>query len=454
MFDRLRRLLSGQPADGRWSGGDFDEPPALVIARRERTVDADWHSAKSWLGELPKLGDTAWPRDGRGKPLHFLAQLDLAEIAQAGGGRTALPVEGAFSFFAGGETTGRVLHIKRPGLKPTAPPDDISEVEGIGGDPFVDRSHRFGPRKFPFWPVQFRALIPAPLVCTPDDDAMDRARQAQAEAIARHFHRRDYNFSVKQAAADNLLGEVPLYWLAALIFAERVPRMRDQVAKARARGEEYVETSLARLRALEAGQPPPAGQGRFGDPSKEKANSENWLRIGRKARADADEHAAAVDAYITKVAAAEFAPDPWKEISTEDGNRLDVLFGQARSKELENFSRYLLPYSWRDYATDAIKQMAAGPDEAYVRLPKVWRDLINSRYCLPAGGAHLMFGIGDNIQGNEMFEYPDMRMLLQLTHDDMMYWPFGDNGVYQFWMPVSALRDGDVSQVKVTFECH
>jgi uncharacterized protein YwqG len=87
-------------------------------------------------------------------------------------------------------------------------------------------------------------------------------------------------------------------------------------------------------------------------------------------------------------------------------------------------------------------------------LPKVWRDLINSRYCLPAGGAHLMFGIGDNIQGNEMFEYPDMRMLLQLTHDDMMYWPFGDNGVYQFWMPVSALRDGDVSQVKVTFECH
>jgi hypothetical protein len=451
MFGKLLQTGFGRRDSKAAASAVPEEPPALVIARRERALGgADWPHAKSWLGGSPKLGDTPWPRDAKGAALHFLAQLDLAEIADAGRGRTAMPLDGAFAFFVGGAAQGAIVHVKRPGSTATPAPEDVFAAADIGGDPLIDRAHRFAPSRFPFWPVEFRVLPQPSRLAEPDDDELERAREVQAEAIAAHYQTREYNFPANRDA----LGDPPLYWLAALMFAERVPRLRDQVKSARARGEGYIESSIARLKALDAGLPPPKGQGPFGDPAKERANSENWLAIGRKKVAGADAHAAAVEAYVAKVAASVRPTDQWQEIAADDVARLDALFGEARSEPLEDYARYLLPHNWREYARDAVKLMAAGPDEAFARLPRAWRDHINTGHRLPAGGAHLMFGIGENIQGNEMFEDPQMRMVLQLTHDDMMYWPFGDNGVYQFWMPLSALGTGDVSKARVTFECH
>lgn len=453
MFGKFLRPAFGRRAVATGPAA-FEEPPALVIARRKRVLGADWTQAKSWFGGLPKLGDTLWPRDTKGTPLYFLAQLDLSEIAVAGKGRTALPTEGSLAFFVGGEKLGGIIHVRHPGQHSTPEPDDLCQAEDIGGDPLVDRSHRHGPSSFPFWPVEFHALPSVRRVSDPDDEVMERARAEQAQAIARLFETRKYHFSPQDAAATGTVGEAPIYWLSALMCAERVPRLRDRVVKARARAAGYIETSTARMMALEAGLPPPAGQPRFGDPATERANSENWLAIGRKTLAEADANAAAVDAYVARVESTAMGSDPWQEISPKDVERLDDLFGKARSKTLKSFSKYLLPHTWRDYAKDAIKLMAAGPEEAYASLPEAWRDIINTRYRLPAGGAHLMFGIGADIQGNEMFERPDMRMVLQLHNDDMMYWPFGDGGVYQFWMPVGALRAGDFENARVTFEAH
>lgn len=455
MLERLRKLLSGRNDATVAPPATFEEPPALVVARRRRSIgDSGWFEAKSWFGGAPKLGTTPWPRDGKGKPLYFMAQLDLSEISAAGRGRTALPTEGAFAFFVGGEKLGAIVHVRQPGALATPLPADLCRAEDIGGDPFVDRAHRFGPASFPYWPVEFRALSSPARVTDTDEEAMDRARRAQAAAIAQLYPNREYNLSATHAAKSAELGEVPLHWLAARMFAERVPRMRDNVAAARTRGAGYIESSTARLEALDAGLPPPPGQGRFGDPAKERANSENWLAIGRKAMAEADAQSAAVDAYVAKVAATAMDSDPWREISPETAERLDELFDEARSQHLKTYSQYILPRSWRDYATDAIKLMAAGPEKAYARLPQAWRDLVNTRYRMPVEHAHLMFGIGVDIQGNEMFEHPDMRMVLQLTFDDMMYWSLGDNGAYQFWMPVGALRAGHVSKARVTFEAH
>lgn len=89
--------------------------------------------------------------------------------------------------------------------------------------------------------------------------------------------------------------------------------------------------------------------------------------------------------------------------------------------------------------------MAAGPQNVCARLPTAWRGIINRRYRLPIDCPCLLLGIGANIRGNEMLEHPGMRMVLQLEFDDMMYWSFGDNGAYQFWMPEAALRPGGVS---------
>ena len=89
MFGKLRQLVSGRRNVTALTPSAAEEPPALVIARRERVVGADWAGAKSWFGGAPKLGDTPWPRDKKGTPLYFLAQLDLSEIDAAGHGRTA-----------------------------------------------------------------------------------------------------------------------------------------------------------------------------------------------------------------------------------------------------------------------------------------------------------------------------------------------------------------------------
>jgi hypothetical protein len=417
-------------------------------------VGSDWFSAKSWLGGAPKLGSTPWPRDNKGKPLHFLAQLDLSEIAAASGGQTALPTKGAFAFFVGGTLTGGVVYVNDTGTQSTPVPVDLGSVEDIGCDPFVTRANRYGPTGFPYWPVEYRKLPFRAQAYDPNEGSLEILRDQQREAIRQLYPTRSSDFSATYVAKTAGLGEVPLFWLAALMFAERVPKLRDRVADAKVRGQGYIDNSIARLKALEAGLPPPAGQGRFGDPAKEKANSESWLAAGRKIVANADAQQAAVEDYVARVKAAAMAADPWTEVSREDAGRLDQLFGEAHGKAMKEFSRSTLPHSWREYAKDAIKLAAAGPNEAFARLPTAWRDIINTQFRMPGGGAHLMFGVGDDIQGNQMFEDRQMRMLLQLTHDDMLYWPFGDDGVYQYWMPVDALRAGDVSRAVTTFEVH
>ena len=55
--------------------------PTLLVSRRPRQVDVDWSGARSWLGGAPRMGATPWPRDKKGVPLLFVAQIDLAEVA-------------------------------------------------------------------------------------------------------------------------------------------------------------------------------------------------------------------------------------------------------------------------------------------------------------------------------------------------------------------------------------
>jgi len=41
-----------------------------------------------------------------------------------------------------------------------------------------------------------------------------------------------------------------------------------------------------------------------------------------------------------------------------------------------------------------------------------------------------------------------------MTHDDMMHWRFGDNGIYQFWISPADLAVRNWGSAKMTFECH
>ena len=66
-----------------------------------------------------------------------------------------------------------------------------------------------------------------------------------------------------------------------------------------------------------------------------------------------------------------------------------------------------------------------------------------------------MFGRGIEIQGDSCaMREEGYIMLLQLTHDDLMHWSFGDNGVYQFWILPADLAKRNWAAAKMTFECH
>ncbi len=429
-----------------------------MIARKPREAGDDWFGAASYFGGLPKLGPAPWPPDAGGKPLHFMAQLDLAEIDRASSGRSALPKTGALAFFLGGSQGGSrrggILHVPEPGRRFTPAPSGRGSLEDVDIDDVVNRALPHGPHEVPFWAVTFEPI--ARVVPEGDDyvDAYSDARDAQYADIAAKIERRRYNFTLDEACAKAGLTEKPLYWLAAIMFAERVPSMLEAVAAARLRGAGYVEAPGARLAALEAGLPPPPGQGRWGAPGVDRENAERWIAIGQKAIVHADENESAVAAFIAQVKATMPDIDPFRLVTPNDAEKLDVLFDPARKPPLDEYSRYRLPRSWRDFGGHAVRLMASGSEEAFTRLPKALREVIFQSYRLPAGGAHLMFGLGTDIQGNPKFESRDEHLVLQLCFDDMLGWRFGDNGVFQFWMNEAALQAGDFSKADITFECH
>src|SRR5215831_7047912 len=106
----MPNLLSCRPlCDGMTF---FATLPAVVLSRRPRHVGDDRARAKSWLGGAPRLGGKPWPRGEGGRPLHFMAQIDLGEIAAAGGS-AELPSYGALAFFIGADAppAAKVMHI-------------------------------------------------------------------------------------------------------------------------------------------------------------------------------------------------------------------------------------------------------------------------------------------------------------------------------------------------------
>ena len=146
--------------------------------------------------------------------------------------------------------------------------------------------------------------------------------------------------------------------------------------------------------------------------------------------------------------------DPWSLMQPADVAQLDAQMKRAR-EEFRDFAASYVPHRREELETSALVTMASADARGYAALPEPVRTLINRDYLLPAGGWHQMFGRGVEIQGNSCaMREEGYIMLLQLTHDDLMHWSFGDNGVYQFWISPADLAKRNWAAAKMTFECH
>ncbi len=146
--------------------------PTILLSRRPRRVDEDWTAARSWLWwRAARLGAAPWPRGKDGRPLHFAAQIDLADIAAKIGADAAA-----------GDRRAGFFHRRpwRCGLRSRTPraatlsirPADTPELSESGGSQHwpTDLAGRL---LYPFWPPDFTALELPPLPSDDDDDAND-----------------------------------------------------------------------------------------------------------------------------------------------------------------------------------------------------------------------------------------------------------------------------------------
>jgi len=74
------------------------------------------------------MASTPWPRDKKGKPLLFVAQIDLADVA-AKAGKTPLPDTGSFAFFIG-DGGGVTFVPEGQASTPVMPPADTPDADG------------------------------------------------------------------------------------------------------------------------------------------------------------------------------------------------------------------------------------------------------------------------------------------------------------------------------------
>jgi len=156
--------------------------------------------------------------------------------------------------------------------------------------------------------------------------------------------------------------------------------------------------------------------------------------------------------FVDEVAEWTKGHDPWEFMPPADTEKLSQLM-QRGDKELRPFTGVYASRSLTAPEKTTLLTLASADERAYATLPERARNFINQNCLLPPNVWHQMFGYPLNIQGARD-DNSDKHLLLQLTYDDLMFWGFGDNGVYQFWSSPDDLEKRNWAAVNMTFECH
>ncbi len=319
--------------------------PTVVVSRRARHPGDNWAMARSWLGGAPRLGRMPWPRGKGGRPLHFFAQLDLAEL-YAALGPSPLPDTGSLAFFSG-----TVVYVPESHeLSPAEPPFDLPPLSDVGGAPDYHRN-LLGERLFPYWPVQFTP-VDVPVVDDPDERG-----EAQHAAISQRFVRRQYNLSAK-AAFDG--PPIPRWWRIALHFADHLAGRREHAGKPQAEAQRMLEWCQGQLSAAKSAE----------EIKKAKASIEMY----KTKLVALERQKPQFNSFVEDVLAWTNGREPWTLLSEADWQKL--LTFRAQQTKLGDFSQY-----WGDPGIDELMRKAfdALPGEdapEFANLPPDVRTLI------------------------------------------------------------------------------
>jgi hypothetical protein len=351
--------------------------PTLLVSRRPRQLGVDWTGARSWLGGAPRLGATPWPRDEKGKPLPFVAQIDLAEVA-AKSGKTTMPDKGSLAFFIG--RPGAVIFVPEGKAgTPTLPPAGTLDLIEYGGSEDWRRDLAGRPL-YPFWPLDFTALDlpPPPQDPKEDDDDFDydgydercaAYRAAQVAVVERHFPRREFILTPGQAFAGP---PIPDWWQTAIYYGEYLAKAVLGIPEAEKREQATREWALQRVAEVRS-----KGEADIKTREAEIKTAEAAVARYDTMLARMQQLQPAFLAFVGEVAGLSKGRDPWALMKPEEMARLASLW--ARNSEFalftENHGKFAVDY----LKEEMFKALPSNGSEAFTALPAAVRELIDAR---------------------------------------------------------------------------
>lgn len=337
--------------------------PTLLVSRRPRQVGVDWRGARSWFGGAPRLGTTPWPRGRDGLPLHFAAQIDLAEVA-AKTGVPAFPSQGSLAFFIGGD--GAVIHVPRGhGTDETLPPVDTPELTVSGASPNWP-TDVYGRPLYPFWPVDFTRLDVTPPTGDPDDADIDaqfeRFHLAEVAAIERHFKRRNGDLSADLAFAGP---PIPDWWQTAIFLSGKLQQAAHEAPNVLLR--ELGMIDYARKMQDEA-------RSKGADDVQKAAAT---VAMYEKRSAVLRRSLPAFMDFAAEVAAWTEGRDPWAMMSADDKAELVAI--ASRHKEFPGFTVQYASAPIDQLKDQMFRALPTSGTQGYAVLPQSVRTLIDAK---------------------------------------------------------------------------
>ncbi|PNU02332.1 DUF1963 domain-containing protein [Novosphingobium guangzhouense] len=439
-FGRRRKRTAAPPPDEESQDAaddalPFEEPPAesaptepealplppqptvasapVVLVRKQRERRRDWFGDTSWLGGLPRLGESAWPRDEAGTPLPFAAQIDLAELAAARPDMP-LPRSGSLAFFLG---TGAVIAVPEGVHDFTEPPADLPPAYDEGGRTFPLRQTRLTRWFFPFWPITPVAFDPS----LPQTDAALTVRFGTAL--------RDHPFYAAGVGAP----VEALWWYGVIHLTDRLHEALDDAPRLLARRREEMtrqNAEIARLRTDAAAIPYA-----LEDAQEIAEQIEGEYAQVQEQCAALPEMVAALDQFVA-------GREPLKRLSADELAIVGDILAEIHETYGEVVQGYL-PGTVAELATISVRAMISGPAETLAAVPDAVLSRINREYRLAPVHQHRMLDAADD--GHEM-------LLLQLGYDDMMEWAWDETGTWRFRISAQALFAADWQAASLSFE--
>ncbi|EBA10963.1 DUF1963 domain-containing protein [Roseobacter sp. CCS2] len=403
-------------------GKTFVRTPGVALVRLQRfDLDVEF-GGTSWLGGLPILGDTPWPRDELGRAMHHLAQIDLGTVPNPLLPE-GMPTTGAMAFFmttaTDGPRNGKVIYLPTIGNTATEPPRDLVPIyDGPNWGYYVKgHARENAPDTFPRWPVEFVLL---PLTDQKkDDDAHELIADLLPHQSSEDLSPTNYRKSLPEFAR-------PWFWDTAHRFTMSIRLARDDIVKTIAQNERRV-----------------TDYGATYEPAL-------YTLLNKQ-----DEFSAFVD----EVSIWAVSHEPWDRMLPDDVATLERYFAQVRDiggqpapfKPFYQFTQGEL-LSGQEATTATLVAAANASPDVFAELPFIVRDDIDTKYRIASKGRwHQMFGLGSEIQ-TAVSDHTHHHLLLQLHSDQLVNWMWGDKGVVQFWITEEDMIAQNWDAVEMTLE--